>query len=113
MHAYTWLELASMHAYTYVCLQRIGNGGIGGGMSLMPMGGMNGFGGMSMMSNMGGGSGSMMVMHSSSFSSDGRTVHSSTTSARMGPGGVAEIQRQVSLKAHTCTYTCINLPASY
>jgi hypothetical protein len=62
-------------------------------MSLMTMGGMGPLSGMQMMGNMGGGS--MMVMHSSSFSSDGRTVHSSTTQARMGPGGVAEIQRQV------------------
>ena len=40
--------------------------------------------------------GSVMIM-SSSFSSNGREVHSSTTSARMGPGGVAEIQSQVRL----------------
>ena len=36
-----------------------------------------------------------MVVMSSSFSSNGHEVHSSTTSARMGPGGVAEIQSQV------------------
>ncbi len=59
--------------------QLLGNGDIGGMMQSMRAGG-NG--------------GSMVVM-SSSFSSNGREVHSSTTSARMGPGGVAEIQSQV------------------
>lgn len=47
-----------------------------------------------MIQNMRGQGGSMVTM-SSSFSSNGREVHSSTTSARMGPGGVAEIQSQV------------------
>lgn len=82
-------------------IQRISNGqqddGFGGMSMMMPMMGMGGMGGgTSMMSNMGGGSG-MMIMSSSSFSNNGREVHSSTTQARMGPGGVAEIQRQVSL----------------
>mmetsp|Transcript_346 Transcript_346/g.937 ORF Transcript_346/g.937 Transcript_346/m.937 type:complete len:183 (-) Transcript_346:85-633(-) len=42
-----------------------------------------------------GGVGTTFVQ-SSSFSSDGRNVYSSSTSARMGPGGVAEIQRSVN-----------------
>ena len=79
-----------------------GGGGGGGGrrggsmMQGMQMG-FPGFGGgnssvMMNMSSMGGGS--SMVVSSSSFSMNGREVQSSSTTARMGPGGVAEIQSQ-------------------
>jgi hypothetical protein len=68
-------------------MQRMMGGGAVGGFSDMDqMMGMN-------MHGMGGGGG--MVMMSSSFSSDGRTVHQSSSTARMGPGGVAEVQSQV------------------
>jgi len=77
-----------------------GRGGLVGG-SFDNFGGMQmtmgGFPSMNqmMMSGGGMGGGSSMVFQSSSFSSNGRTVHQSSTTARMGPGGVAEVQSQV------------------
>mmetsp|Transcript_20028 Transcript_20028/g.46133 ORF Transcript_20028/g.46133 Transcript_20028/m.46133 type:complete len:236 (+) Transcript_20028:20-727(+) len=65
-----------------------------------PFGGMlshhrdGGFGG-TLAAGMGSMGGATFVQ-SSSFSSNGRNVVSSSTSARIGPGGVAEIQRQVN-----------------
>jgi hypothetical protein len=72
-----------------------------GESALVPAGG--GLGGMSMMNRMGGSmGGSSMVMMSSSFSSGGN-VQVSTTTARMGPGGVAEVQRQAGLLSYANT----------
>jgi hypothetical protein len=66
--------------------------GNGDGMSLIPGGHMT------MMSSMNTGrmGGSSMMMVSSSFSStNGGEIHMSSTTARIGPGGVTEVQRQV------------------
>ena len=59
-----------------------------------------------MMGNMGGMGNGSMVMMSSSFSSNGREVHSSTTTSRIGPGGVAEIQSQV-YPSGCCSFPCV------
>ena len=66
-------------------------------MSLIPGGGMTM---MSGMNSRGMGGGSMMMISSSFSNSNGGEVHMSSTTARMGPGGLTEVQRQVNNCLH-------------